>query len=201
MNNESTWLLYRTNFIFQYLGSCCNEYKPYTVCGSISIEVTCYLPTLEARGSNVICSSSHQCQSGLITIKPNCQRREISKEAENDQFICGGDDKARWWILCSAEDRTVAWISSATKPLKWLLHDSRLNGSKGRLVVSSVTRFGDISPLWQIFESLWPIFAGSSQHLHNLLNLFGHIFMLLGKFWLLQMAKCWKLCLAIWSHW
>ena len=32
------------------------------------------------------------------------------------------------------------------------------------------------------------------------LNLFGHLFMLLGKFWLLQMAKFWKISLAIWLH-
>ena len=39
-----------------------------------------------------------------------------------------------------------------------------------------MTRFGEISPLWQTFKSLWPMFRGSTLHLPQISNLFWHIF-------------------------
>ena len=53
--------------------------------------------------------------------------------------------------------------------------------------------------LWQKIKSL-ANFCRVYITLAKILKLFGHIFMLLGKFWLLQMAKYWKLSIAIWSH-
>jgi len=54
--------------------------------------------------------------------------------------------------------------------------------------VSSVTRFGEILPLWQKFKSLWAIIGWLIWYLANFCTNFG-IFMLLGKLPLLLMAK------------
>ena len=51
-----------------------------------------------------------------------------------------------------------------------------------------VTRFGEISPLWQNFKSLWLLFEGLFCIGQNV-NLIGHIFRILGKFSLLLFAK------------
>ena len=62
---------------------------------------------------------------------------------------------------------------------------------------TSVTRFGEVSTLWRNFQNLWPFFLGST--FAKFLTYLG-TFLLLGKFWLLQMAKLWKISLALWSH-
>ena len=59
-----------------------------------------------------------------------------------------------------------------------------------REVTFSVTRFGEISRLWQNFKSLWGIQEWPIEYLANFRNNFD-IFMLLGKLSLLQMAKDW----------
>ena len=51
-----------------------------------------------------------------------------------------------------------------------------------------MTRFGEISPLWQKFTSLWQIFD-SSFHSRQNIELTGKFVTLLGKFSLLLMAK------------
>ena len=67
-------------------------------------------------------------------------------------------------------------------------------------LLGSVTRFGEISPLWQNFNYLWKSFEGSFSN-WQIFNLFWELFLLLGKCSMLQMAKCWANNLAIWSHW
>ena len=55
----------------------------------------------------------------------------------------------------------------------------------------SVTRFGEIPPLWQIIKNLWQYFYG----------LFGFQLTLAQfVFSLLKMAKYWKYNMVIWSH-
>ena len=63
----------------------------------------------------------------------------------------------------------------------------------------SVTRFGEIPPLWQILKIFGNIFKVYLV-LGNFSALFGTISMLLGKFSLLKMAKYWKHNLVVWSH-
>ena len=65
---------------------------------------------------------------------------------------------------------------------------------------TSVTRFGEISPLWQNFKSLW-LFLRVYFVLGKILNPTGHIFRILGKFSLFLLAQYWRNNLAIWSHW
>ena len=68
------------------------------------------------------------------------------------------------------------------------------------LVGCSVTRFGKILPLSQTFKRLW-------QNINALYSIWQNVeptlavFMLLGKFSLLKIAKYWTNNLAIWSHW
>ena len=67
--------------------------------------------------------------------------------------------------------------------------------------MTSVTRFGEISPRWIIF-TLWQLCKNwLIKYLGKFLTHCGQAFMLLVKFSLLQMAKYWKNNEAIWSHW
>ena len=68
----------------------------------------------------------------------------------------------------------------------------RVSGHR-KILSSSETRFGEILPLWQNFKSLWSNFCRVNLTFAKKINQFGHIFMLLVKFWLLQMAKFEKL--------
>ena len=64
-----------------------------------------------------------------------------------------------------------------------------------------------VRPDWAKFRHFGNILKVFGQFLEDLLNIYQNFepilahFMLLSKFWLLQMAKFWKFCLAIWSHW
>ena len=64
---------------------------------------------------------------------------------------------------------------------------------------NSVTRFGEISPLWQNFKSLW-LFFEDYFLLAKIFTSIGQIFMILDKFWMFFMAQSWKDNLTIWSH-
>ena len=63
-----------------------------------------------------------------------------------------------------------------------------------------MTRFFEISPLRYFFWNSLALFWRFIWHLPKL-TFFGKLFMLLGKFSLLQMAKHGSNNLAIWSHW
>ena len=57
----------------------------------------------------------------------------------------------------------------------------------------SVTRFGEISPLWQNFTSLWQISGGLHLIWQIVEPTFGEFVTLLGYFLSVQMAKYWKI--------
>ena len=67
-------------------------------------------------------------------------------------------------------------------------------------VLFSVTRFGEISSIWQYAASLWAISKGLNQYLAKCYTIFCD-FLLLGEFSLLENGPILKNNLAIWSHW
>ena len=66
-------------------------------------------------------------------------------------------------------------------------------------VRTSVTRFGKILPLWLNLKDVGHFFRFFA--FAESFSLFWPIFLFLGKFSLLQMAKYWTNNLTIWSHW
>ena len=62
------------------------------------------------------------------------------------------------------------------------------SGLSDHFMRSSVTRFGEISPLWHNFKSLW-LFLRVNFVLGKILNLIGQIFMMFDEFSLLLMAQ------------
>ena len=67
-----------------------------------------------------------------------------------------------------------------------------------RLLRFSVTRFGEISPLWQNFKGLWQ-FVRVYLVFGKIFNLLRKFIMKLGEMSLLQMAKYRKSNLVVWS--
>ena len=62
-----------------------------------------------------------------------------------------------------------------------------------------MTRFGKLLTLWRNFKRLWPFLDGSLSIWQNL-NPLWKMWMLLGKFSLLQKAQYWKNNPTIWSR-
>ena len=56
--------------------------------------------------------------------------------------------------------------------------------------------FATLAKFYKCLANFWKVYLTFA----SILNLFGHILMKLGKFWLLQMAKFGKLSQVIWSH-
>ena len=87
-----------------------------------------------------------------------------------------------------------------TKLLSWcrkLRHQHKLENIGS---LSSVTRFGEISPLWQNFTSLWQI-VDSLFLIWHMLILFGRIGYIIGLIFIVANSQILKKILTIWSHW
>ena len=88
------------------------------------------------------------------------------------------------------------------KDCRCILHMYRKTYRKTVLikVAGSVTRFGEILPLWQNKKNIWQFFKTFFIEFGKIKPTLTKV-MLLGNFSLLQMAKCWINTRVIWSHW
>ena len=68
------------------------------------------------------------------------------------------------------------------------------------VVLISVTRFGDISPFWQKFTSLWQILMVYFLF-GKMLNLLWQICDIIGLIFIVAHGQILKNNIAIWSHW
>ena len=68
------------------------------------------------------------------------------------------------------------------------------------LSTDSVTRFGEISPLWQKFSSAWPIFDGLSLICQNSKPTLANLFHYFGLIFIAANGPILKYNLTIWSH-
>ena len=73
---------------------------------------------------------------------------------------------------------------------------------KSSSVRNGVTRFAEISPLWQHFESLWQflIRGGGYWVFCQIVNQCWQMFWAIWQIFIVKMAKYWKKIVAIWSH-
>ena len=83
---------------------------------------------------------------------------------------------------------------------KWSVTNSKCVSPKMSSGETSLTRFGEIPPLWQIFKNIW-------QYNFSLFGFEQSFQLTLAQFvccWanlIAEMAKYWKYNLVIWSHW
>ena len=68
-------------------------------------------------------------------------------------------------------------------------------------MVNSVTRFGEIPPLWQICKNIWQFYDGLFVFVQNFLPTWVNFIYNLAIFMVVENGQMMKTIKAIWSHW